>query len=118
MEKIHEYWLKECWCSYINIKVDFESRSINGEEKGYFLRGFPDDSDGKESVHNAGDPGSVLGSGRSPGEGYGNPLQYSCLENSMHRGAWLQSMGSQTVEHHWVANTAWHQLNDKRVHPI
>ena len=40
------------------------------------------------SAHNAGDPGSIPGSGRSPGEGNGNPLQYSCLENPMDRGAW------------------------------
>ena len=46
--------------------------------------GFPGGSDGKESVCNAGDPGS----GRSPGEENGNPLQYSCLENSMDREAW------------------------------
>ena len=39
-------------------------------------------------VCNAGDPGSILGSGRSPGEGNGNPLQYSCLKNPMDRGAW------------------------------
>ena len=45
-------------------------------------------SDGKESAHNAGDLGSIPGSGRSPGEGNDNPLQYSCLENPMHRGAW------------------------------
>ena len=44
--------------------------------------------DGIESAHDAGDTGSIPGSGRSPGEGNGNPLQYSCLENSMHRGAW------------------------------
>ena len=49
--------------------------------------GFPCGSDGKESASNAGDPGSILGSGRSPGGGNGNPLQYSCLENSMDRGA-------------------------------
>ena len=42
---------------------------------------FPGGSDGKESAYNAGDPGLILGSGRSPGEGNGNPLQYSCLEN-------------------------------------
>ena len=42
----------------------------------------------KESACNAGDPGSVPGSGRSPGEGNGNPLQYSCLQNPMDRGAW------------------------------
>ena len=42
----------------------------------------------KESAYNAGDPGSIPGSGRSPGEGNGNPLLYSCLENPMDRGAW------------------------------
>ena len=42
--------------------------------------------DGKESVCHAGDPGSISGSGRSPGEGQGNPLQYSCLENLRDRG--------------------------------
>ena len=47
--------------------------------------GFPGGSDGKASVCNAGDPGSVPGSGRSPGEGNGNPLQFSCLENPMDR---------------------------------
>ena len=50
--------------------------------------GFPGGSDGKESAHNAGDLSSISGSGRSPGEGNGNPLQYSCLENPMDRGAW------------------------------
>ena len=50
--------------------------------------GFPDGSNGKESAHNAGDLGSIPGSGRSLGGGYGNILQYSCLENSMDRGAW------------------------------
>ena len=50
--------------------------------------GFPGGSDGKESACNAGDLGSVPGLGRSPGEENGNPLQYSCQENSMDRGAW------------------------------
>ena len=49
--------------------------------------GFPGGSDGKEYACSAGDLGSIPGSGRSPGEGNGNPLQYSCLENSMDRGA-------------------------------
>ena len=49
---------------------------------------FPGGSDGKESVCNTGDWSLIPGSGRSPGEGSGNPLQYSCLENSMNRGAW------------------------------
>ena len=48
----------------------------------------PGSSDGKESAFNAGDPGSIPGSGRFPEEGNGNPLQYSCLENSMDGGAW------------------------------
>ena len=48
---------------------------------------FPGGSDGKASAYNVGDPGSIPGLRRSPGEGYGTPLQYSCLDNSMDRGA-------------------------------
>ena len=58
----------------------------------WFVHSYPEDfpggSDGKVSAYNAGYPGSNPGSGRSPGEGNGNPLQYSCLENSTNRGAW------------------------------
>ena len=50
--------------------------------------GFPGGSEVKASASNAGGPGSIPGLGRSPGEGNGNPLQYSCLENPMDRGAW------------------------------
>ena len=50
--------------------------------------GFPGGSEVKASASKAGDLGSILGSGRSPEEGNGNPLQYSCLENPMDRGAW------------------------------
>ena len=50
--------------------------------------GFPGGSAVKNLPANAGDAGLILGSGRSPGEGNGNPRQYSCLENSMDRGAW------------------------------
>ena len=60
--------------------------------------GFPGGSDGKASVYNAGDPGSIPGLGRPPGEGNGNPLQDYCLENPIDRGAW-----SATV--HGVANS-------------
>ena len=49
---------------------------------------FPGGSDGKASASDTGDPGSIPGLGRSPGEGNGNPLQYSCLENPRDRGAW------------------------------
>ena len=51
-------------------------------------KGFPGGSDGKESAYNAGDPGSIPGVGRYPGERNGNPFHYSCLENPMDRGAW------------------------------
>ena len=50
--------------------------------------GFPGGSDGKVSAYSAGDPGSIPELGRSPGEENGYPLQYSCLENPMDRGAW------------------------------
>ena len=49
---------------------------------------FPGGSDCKASAYNAGNLGSIAGLGRSPGEGNGNPLQYSCLENPMNGGAW------------------------------
>ena len=58
--------------------------------KYYFIifRGFSGGSEGKASACNAGDQGLIPGSGRSPGEGNGNPLQYSCLENPVDGGAW------------------------------
>ena len=67
-----------------------------------FPQGFPGSSDGKESACNAGDTGSIPGLGRSPGEGNGNPLQYSCLKNPMEifhgeEPDGLQSVGSQRV---------------------
>ena len=58
----------------------------------------------KRLVYNAGDLGSIPGSGRSSGEGNGNPLQYSCLENPMNRGAWWAT-------DHWVAKSQT-RLND------
>ena len=66
--------------------------------------GFPGGSDGKEFSCNAGDPGSISGSGRSPGGGNDYPLQYSCLENPMDRGAWqaIHFMRSQRVGYYEV----------------
>ena len=62
-------------------------------------KGLPGGSGGKVSTCNAGDPGSIPGSGRSPGEGNGNPLQYSFLENPMDRGVWWAIvMGSQDLD--------------------
>ena len=54
----------------------------------YRALGFSGGSDSKESACSAGDPGLIPGSERSPGEGYGYPLQYTCLENPLDRGAW------------------------------
>ena len=68
------------------------------------LPGFPGGSDSKASASNVGDPGSIPGSGRSPGEGNGNPLQYSCLENPMDGGAWWATV-------HGVSKS-WTRLSD------
>ena len=62
--------------------------------------GFPGRSAGKKSACNTGDPGLIPGSGRSPGEGNGNPLQHSCLENPMDREAWRVTVhGVSRVRH-------------------
>ena len=74
--------------------------SVGKLERGMHKRGFPGGSDSKASVCNAGDPGLFPGLGRSPGEGNGSPLQFSCLENPMDGGAWLITVhGSQRVGH-------------------
>ena len=67
------------------------SSFVPRKERTYTLvnfTGFPGGSAGKESTCNVGDPGSIPGSTRSPGEGNGYSLKYSCLENSMDKGAW------------------------------
>ena len=70
-----------------------------------YLRVFPGGSDGKASGYNAGDPGLIPGSGRSSGEGNGNPLQYSCLKIPwMEEPGRLQSMGSKRFRHDWVTS--------------
>ena len=96
--------------------------------------GFPGGSDGKESACSAGDPDSIPGSGRSPGEGNGNPLQHSCLENPMDGGAWsatvhgvaksqtrlsdfsfsLSNISSVTILAFWV----WFENTHKFVSPL
>ena len=64
----------------------------------------PGGSDGKASACNAGDPGLTPGSGRSPGEGNGNPLQYCCLENPMDRGAWRATVHGVTKSRTQLSN--------------
>ena len=70
----------------------------------YIYIGFPDSSDGKESACNAGDPGSIPGLEKSPGEGNGSPLQYSCLENSVDRGAWPPTVHGVTKSQTQLSN--------------
>ena len=71
--------------------------------------GFPGGSDGKDSACSAGDLGLIPGLGRSPGEGNGNLLQDSCLENSIDRGIWWATVhGLQRVRHNWATNTHTH----------
>ena len=76
---------------------------LDSHECQSFLK-IPGDTDGKESACNAGDLGSISRARRSPGEGNGYPLQYSCLENPMDRGVWWP-MGSQRVRHDWKTFT-------------
>ena len=72
------------------------------------LTSFHGGSGGKASACNAGDPGSIPGWERSPGEGNGNPLQYSCLKNSMDGGAWWAIVvGSQRVGHDWATSHSY-----------
>ena len=74
-------------------------------EVGAHIQGLPRGLSGKESACNAGDPGSILGSGRSPGIGSGSSLQYSCLGNFTDRGAWQATV-------HGVAKS-WAQLSSR-----
>ena len=79
---------------------------------------FPGGSEGKASACDVGDPGLIPGSGRSPGEGNGNPLQYSCLENPMDRGAWWATVHgvakSQTPQSDY---TYTYTQNQGHIHP-
>ena len=74
---------KAKWLSEEALQIAEKRREAKGKAKG-----FPGGSEVKASASNAGDRGWIPGSGRSPGEGNGNPLQYSCLENPMDGGAW------------------------------
>ena len=77
----------------------------------YIVYGFPGGSEDKASACNAGDPGSIPGLGRSPGEGNGNPLQYSCLENPIERGSWRATV-------HGVAKNRTRLSNFTHTHTV
>ena len=74
------------------------------------FQGFPGISDGKESACNARDPGSIPGSGRFPGGGNGNPLQYSCLGNPMEGGSWWATVHGVTKSQTRLSNFHLHRL--------
>ena len=80
-----------CCKGLISAEMIFSGQNTYDAVLG-LMWGFLDGSDGKESACSAEDPGSIPGSGRSPGDGNGNPLQYSCLENSKDRRAWQTSV--------------------------
>ena len=93
LEHCHTHLGIVCNCLYISA----ESWVIAS------LYGFPHSSVSKESACNAGDPGLIPGSGRSSGEGNGNPLQYSWLQNPMDRGSWKATVhGILRVGHDWA----------------
>ena len=81
------FWILIYYSGYIGICIYQTHQNVLFWLLTLF-RYFPGGSDGEASAYNAGSLGSIPGSGRSPGEGNGNPLQYSCLENPMDGGAW------------------------------
>ena len=84
------------------------SENVNYAQHGTLCAmGFPSGSDGKISVCNVGDPGSIPELGESPGDGNSNPLWYSCLENPMDTGAW-DPEALDMMERRRLSHTAWH----------
>ena len=79
---------------------------------------FPGGSDGKASARNVGDPESIPGLGRSPGEGNGNPLQYSCLENPMDGGAWWATVHGVAKSRTWLSDFTLLYFCEKYYKPI
>ena len=99
--------LQSLWGEINSIRSLSRMRIPSLEKKDYF----PDDSDGKESSWNAGDPSSIPESQRSPGEGNGYPLQYSCLGNPMDRGAWRATVHGVAKSWTWLSDYHFHFLS-------
>ena len=87
-------WTHICTFEYTRTKTEW----------GCLISGLPCGSDSKEFARNAGDLGLIPALGRSPGEGHGNPLQYSCSENPHGRGAWWATVHTVTKRHDWAIN--------------
>ena len=95
--------IKTAWRNINNLRYTDDTTLMAESEDGKVMMG---KIEGKSSLYNAGDLGSISGLGRFPGEGNGNPLQYSCLENPMDGGVCcrLLSMGSQRFRHDWATS--------------
>ena len=106
MFKSHRIYIN-CSC-FLSHSAEREYAAIL-ETYSYYYRGFPSGSASKESSCNGGDLGSIPGSGRSPGEGNGNPFQYSCPGNPMDRKAWRASV-------HGVAELGYDSMDALRLH--
>ena len=104
------------WCNSINKSLcELHLCKISWDD------GFPGGASGKESTCKAGDSGLIPGSGRVPGEGYGSPLQYSCLENPLDRGAWWAAVHGATKSQTRLSKTlfGWDdQVMDKITAPL
>ena len=100
----HVHW----WCCYLTISssaAPFSFYLQSFPASGSFpMSQLPGGSHSKASVFNAGEPGSIPGSGRFPGEGNGNPLQYSWLENSMDGGAWWATVHGVAKSRTWLSD--------------
>ena len=99
------------WNSYnflVNLSIWLYSKFLSNKmfEQDHLIKGFPRSSVSKESACSAGDPSLISGLGRSPGEGNGNPLQYSCLENPMLREAWQATIHGVVRVGHDLATTS------------
>ena len=113
--QIDFYWLGDAEGTLFSGRAE-RTESCGGGKQKYWnvysstcmcvgtTRGFPDGSDSKESACNAGDPGSSPGSERSSGKGNGLLLQYSCLEDSMDRGAWRATVLEVTKSQTWLSD--------------
>ena len=88
-------------------------RWSNGRQSNRSLVYILGGSDGKVSACNAGDPGSLPGSGRSPGDGNGNPLQYPCLENPMVRGAWQVIVHGVAKSWTWLSDFTFFSIHGR-----
>ena len=98
---VHHEW---SWGQFGSSHVTYIKKFTCLKAISTITSGFPGSSDLKESAYNARGPGSIPGLGKSPGVGNGNPLQYSCLENSMDRGAWQAIVHGVTESLTWLGD--------------